>query len=86
MAMLSPSGADTGIGMTRGQVDIALQPFRMIESCMTRRQSGIGLGLPLAEHLVRLHGGELRIESGPGYGTAVTAILPASASHLADEQ
>ncbi|MBX3492640.1 MAG: HAMP domain-containing histidine kinase [Parvibaculum sp.] len=78
--------ADTGIGMTRGQVDIALQPFRMIESCMTRRQSGIGLGLPLAEHLVRLHGGELRIESGPGYGTAVTAILPASASHLADEQ
>lgn len=78
--------ADTGIGMTPGQIDIALQPFRVIESCMTRRQGGIGLGLPLAERLVRLHGGELRIESRPGYGTAVTAVLPASVSHLTAEQ
>ncbi len=68
---------DTGIGMTPEQVDIAKLPFRMIENCMTRRHSGIGLGLPLAERLVRLHGGELRIDSRPGLGTSVTAILPA---------
>lgn len=74
---------DTGNGMTPGQVDLAMQPFRVIDSCMTRRQGGIGLGLPLAERLVRLHGGELRIDSRPGRGTAVTAILPASASRQA---
>jgi signal transduction histidine kinase len=72
--------ADTGIGMTPGQVVVAMQPFRMIDGSMTRRHSGIGLGLPLAERLVRLHGGELRIDSRPGCGTTVSAILPASDS------
>jgi len=72
--------ADTGIGMTPGQIVRAMQPFRMIGGSMTRRHGGIGLGLPLAERLVRLHGGELRIESRPGCGTAVLAILPARAS------
>ncbi len=69
---------DTGIGMTPDQIDIAKLPFRMIENCLTRRHSGIGLGLPLAERLVRLQGGELRIDSRPGSGTSVTATLPAS--------
>lgn len=72
--------ADTGIGMTPGQIVVAMQPFRMIGGSMTRRHSGIGLGLPLAERLVRLHGGELHIDSRPGRGTVVTAILPAAAS------
>lgn len=74
---------DTGIGMTPGQILVARQPFRMIDGSQTRRHSGIGLGLPLAECLVRLHGGELRIDCGPGCGTAVTAILPASAPRQA---
>ena len=77
---------DTGIGMTPDQVDVAMQPFRVIDTCMTRRHSGIGLGLPLAERLLRLHGGELRIDSRPGCGTAVTAILPASESRQAGER
>ena len=77
---------DTGIGMTPSQVNVALQPFRMIDSCMTRRHNGCGLGLPLAERLVRLHGGELRIDSRPGGGTSIAAILPMSASHQTDER
>jgi two-component system cell cycle sensor histidine kinase PleC len=68
---------DTGIGMTPGQIAVAMQSFRMVDGSLTRRHSGIGLGLPLAERLLRLHGGELRIDSQPGCGTAVTAILPA---------
>jgi two-component system cell cycle sensor histidine kinase PleC len=67
---------DTGIGMTPDQIVLARQPFRMVDGSMTRAKSGIGLGLPLAERLVRLHGGELRIDSRPGCGTTVTAILP----------
>jgi two-component system, cell cycle sensor histidine kinase PleC len=78
--------SDTGIGMTLDQVVVAMQPFRMIGGSMTRRHSGIGLGLALAERLVRLHGGELRIDSRPGCGTAVAAILPASASRQAGER
>jgi len=78
--------SDTGIGMTLDQVVVAMQPFRMNDGSMTRRHSGIGLGLPLAERLVRLHGGELRIDSRPGCGTTVTAILPASASRQTGER
>jgi len=78
--------SDTGVGMTPDQVDLALQPFRMLGGSMTRAKSGIGLGLPLAERLVRLHGGELRIDSRPGHGTSVTAILPAGASQHPDEE
>ncbi|MEQ8816131.1 MAG: HAMP domain-containing sensor histidine kinase [Thalassobaculum sp.] len=77
---------DTGTGMTPDQVVVAMQPFRSIDGSMTRRHSGIGLGLPLAERLVRLHGGELRIDSRPGCGTAVTAILPACACRLTGER
>jgi two-component system cell cycle sensor histidine kinase PleC len=77
---------DTGIGMTAGQVDLAMQPFRIADDRMTRRHGGIGLGLPLAERLVRLHGGELRVDSHLGCGTTVTAILPASASSQAFER
>lgn len=76
---------DTGIGMTPDQVTAALQPFRMIEGSLTRRHGGVGLGLPLAMRLVRLHGGDLRIDSHPGCGTAVAAILPARTSCPAGE-
>ncbi len=77
---------DTGVGMTPDQVVEAMQPFRMLDGSMTRAKSGIGLGLPLAERLVRLHGGELRIDSRPGHGTTVRAILPAGASHHTVEE
>ena len=68
---------DTGIGMTPDEIGVAKRPFRTIEGSMTRRHGGIGLGLTLAERLVRLHGGELRIDSRAGCGTTVTAIFPA---------
>lgn len=67
---------DSGVGMTPEQAQIALQPFRVAEAVRTRRHRGLGLGLSLAEGLVRLQGGELRIASEPGRGTAVTATVP----------
>lgn len=77
---------DTGVGMTPRQVGLARQPFRMVDGSMTRRHGGVGLGLPLAERLVRLHGGELRIDSNPGHGTKVTAVLPVRAALQAGER
>jgi two-component system cell cycle sensor histidine kinase PleC len=38
----------------------------------------VGLGLPLANALVRLHEGTLRIESTPGLGTTVMVLFPPS--------
>ena len=68
---------DTGVGMTPRQMEQALQPFGQIENAMSRKHAGTGLGLPLTKALVELHGGTLRIDSPPGQGTTVTAVIPA---------
>jgi signal transduction histidine kinase len=70
--------ADTGIGMTPAQIKIALQPFGQIQNALTRAQSGTGLGLPLSDRMVRMHGGWLEIRSTPGQGTSVSVHLPPS--------
>jgi len=68
--------SDTGIGMTPDHIAKAIEPFRQIDSKLSRKYEGTGLGLPLAKHLVELHGGMLIIESKVNVGTTVTATLP----------
>jgi PAS domain S-box-containing protein len=68
---------DRGIGMSEAEVAIALQPFRQVESALSRTQEGTGLGLPLAKALVELHGGTFVIESAPAEGTTVRIRFPA---------
>lgn len=76
--------ADSGIGMDAEGVDKALQPFGQVENCLQRKFDGTGLGLPLVNGLVQLHGGKLVIDSSPNDGTTVSVHIPA-ARVLADE-
>ncbi|HEX7969114.1 MAG TPA: ATP-binding protein, partial [Stellaceae bacterium] len=84
LVSLAPDGSlalavsDTGIGMKPHEIPIAMEPFRQIDSTLTRRYEGTGLGLPLARTLTELHGGSLTIKSAHGKGTTVTVLLPAS--------
>ena len=68
--------ADTGIGIAADKMALALEPFGQVEQGLARRHPGIGLGLPLAQRLVELHGGTMEIASQPGQGTTVTARFP----------
>ena len=68
---------DTGIGMRREDIPIALEPFRQIDRSAIRPSEGTGLGLPLACKLAELHGATLQIDSTPGKGTRVAMRLPA---------
>ncbi|MEE8270463.1 MAG: HAMP domain-containing sensor histidine kinase, partial [Alphaproteobacteria bacterium] len=68
---------DDGIGMKPEQIPIALAPFRQVESGLSRRFEGTGLGLPLTAAMVDLHGGTVAIDSVSGEGTTVTVELPA---------
>jgi signal transduction histidine kinase len=68
--------SDTGIGMRSEEIPIALEPFSQIDSSLSRRYEGTGLGLPLTKRLVELHAGTLAIRSTPGKGTVVTVRLP----------
>ncbi|MGH6975408.1 MAG: PAS-domain containing protein, partial [Stellaceae bacterium] len=67
---------DTGIGMEPASIARALEPFQQLESHLTRRHEGTGLGLPLAKSLIELHGGRLTIESAAGKGTTARIWLP----------
>jgi signal transduction histidine kinase len=67
---------DTGIGMSEEDIELALTAFGQVDSRMTRRYDGTGLGLPLAKAIVELHRGRLEIVSHPGRGTTVTVALP----------
>jgi PAS domain S-box-containing protein len=69
---------DTGVGMTADEIAIALEPFGQVDAGLARRHDGTGLGLPLAQSLIEMHDGSLRIDSRKGGGTTVTALLPAS--------
>ena len=70
------SVADTGIGMSPEDILIAMAPFGQVDSRLARRYEGTGLGLPLTNALVELHGGTLTIDSERGRGTTVTVMLP----------
>lgn len=71
--------ADSGIGMTPAEMELAQQPFRQVDASLARRYEGAGIGLPLAIGLVKLHGGSLTLTSSPGQGTKAVVFLPAAA-------
>jgi signal transduction histidine kinase len=68
--------ADSGIGMTPDQIKVALQPFGQVPTDSPYAQVGTGLGLPIVDSLVKLHGGKLDIQSTPNVGTTVTLTIP----------
>ena len=70
--------ADTGIGMSQAEIEVALTPFGQVANTITRQSAGTGLGLPLAKAMMEMHDGVLRIDSTPGRGTAVTLHFPAA--------
>lgn len=68
--------ADSGIGMSPEQLEVALQPFGQVMTESPYAQVGTGLGLPIVVSLVELHGGTFEIDSTPNVGTRVTVRLP----------
>ena len=69
---------DTGIGISEEAVPQVFEPFRQVDSTLSRKYEGTGLGLSLVKNLVELHGGDVRIESATGKGTAVFVSFPAA--------
>jgi len=66
---------DRGIGMTAEHVERIFDKFFRVDASTTAVQ-GTGLGMPIVQRLVRLHGGDVSVESALGQGTTVTVALP----------
>ena len=75
---LECSIADTGIGMSSDEIDVALMPFGQVDSKIARQHKGTGLGLPISKSLIELHGGALHVQSQTGRGTTLVVSFPAS--------
>ena len=70
--------SDTGVGIAPHEIATAMAPFRQLDTGLSRKFEGTGLGLPLSKALTELHGGSLRLESRIGEGTTARVHLPAS--------
>ena len=69
--------SDSGQGIEPELLPHIFERFRQGESNLTRRHGGLGLGLAIAHQLVRLHGGEIEVESaGVNEGSRFTVRLP----------
>lgn len=68
--------SDSGIGMAAKDISRAISPFGQIDSALSRKYEGTGLGLPLTKKITELMGGTFRIESELGKGTSITITLP----------
>jgi signal transduction histidine kinase len=72
--------ADQGVGIPSDQYDKIFDRFYQVDDSLTRRVYGAGLGLNLAQGLMRLHGGEIRVASTVGKGSRFTIVLPKRAT------
>lgn len=77
---------DTGSGIEQADMGLLFKPFVQLDSGLTRRHDGTGLGLVLVARLTELHGGSVAVESQPGQGSQFTVALPAIAPPAAQEQ
>lgn len=67
---------DDGRGFDAAEIKTVLSPFGRIDNAMTKSIPGSGLGLPIVNGLIEMHGGELDVKSTPGKGTCVTLQFP----------
>ncbi len=67
---------DTGIGIPYDKQELIFQSFEQADSSISREYGGTGLGLSISRNLIELHGGFLRVESEPGFGSRFSFALP----------
>jgi len=71
---------DDGIGIPLKDLPHIFDRFYQVESHLTRKHGGMGLGLSVAKMMVEMHGGRIWAESNEGKGSIFTMLLPLDAS------
>ncbi|NTW01296.1 MAG: HAMP domain-containing protein [Oscillochloris sp.] len=80
-ATLLFSVRDTGIGIAADHIHTLFQPFSQIDSSVTRRFEGTGLGLALSRQLCLALGGDISVESTLGQGSTFRITIPTHETH-----
>jgi signal transduction histidine kinase len=67
---------DTGIGIPAGEIERIFDRFYQVESHLTRKHGGMGLGLSIAKAMIEMHNGQIWCESKEGTGSLFCFMLP----------
>lgn len=68
---------DRGMGIPVAEQRVIFQKFVRGRAAIAANVKGTGVGLAMVSHIVRAHGGEVRVASAPGEGSTFTILLPA---------
>lgn len=68
--------SDTGSGIAKSDLQRLFRPFTQLDSGLTRKHGGTGLGLYISQRFARLLGGRIEVESEVGKGSTFTLVLP----------
>jgi signal transduction histidine kinase len=77
---------DTGVGIPEEDLPHVFERFHRVRQRRARSEEGTGIGLSLVRELVRLHGGEIRVESIAGTGSTFTVEVPRGSAHLPQDR
>ena len=80
MEFLEICVCDSGIGISRENMAKLFQPFSQIDSSLSRKFEGTGLGLAMVKQLAELQGGAVAVASAEGEGACFAAWLPLRAT------
>ncbi len=69
---------DSGIGIKEEDIGKIFEPFKQLDSSLSKRYTGSGIGLSIVKSLVEAHGGTVNVESSPGRGSTFSFTLPKS--------
>ena len=67
---------DDGPGIAESEYDKVMKPFYRIDKSRSQNKSGVGLGLSIANDIIRSHGGNISLEKSPLNGLRVKISLP----------
>lgn len=67
--------SDSGIGVPKEMHDAIFEKFQQADGSTTRKYGGTGLGLAICREIIRLMGGELKLDSEPGKGSTFSFVL-----------
>jgi len=67
---------DYGIGIPQEEIENVFERFYRVDKARSRETGGSGLGLHIAQRIVKMHRGEIRITSEEGRGTDIEVLLP----------
>jgi len=70
---------DNGVGVPAKDLALVFDRFYQVESHLTRKHGGMGLGLSVAKAMIEMHGGRIWLESEEGAGSKFIFLLPVEA-------